>query len=157
MLRQELRREHKLAKMLSSSLNYHHYSPPFSHYPNPNGIPHDLQQQHQHHGLGLDTLADGSEYTLHELQQQQHQQHHTYQPPLMESKLMVKHRHHPYRNGEFSTIGRHAKISSAPERSGRANSGGGPVRRRISRACDQCNQLRTKCDGKTPCAHCVGT
>lgn len=30
----------------------------------------------------------------------------------------------------------------------------GNVRRRISRACDQCNQLRTKCDGKTPCAHC---
>ncbi|KAK5955328.1 hypothetical protein OHC33_004010 [Knufia fluminis] len=29
------------------------------------------------------------------------------------------------------------------------------VRRRISRACDQCNQLRTKCDGKTPCAHCT--
>ena len=28
------------------------------------------------------------------------------------------------------------------------------VRRRISRACDQCNQLRTKCDGKQPCAHC---
>ena len=30
------------------------------------------------------------------------------------------------------------------------------VRRRISRACDQCNQLRTKCDGGVPCAHCVG-
>lgn len=30
------------------------------------------------------------------------------------------------------------------------------VRRRISRACDQCNQLRTKCDGKQPCAHCTG-
>ena len=33
----------------------------------------------------------------------------------------------------------------------------GPVRRRISRACDQCNQLRTKCDGRHPCTHCVGT
>jgi len=32
---------------------------------------------------------------------------------------------------------------------------GTAVRRRISRACDQCNQLRTKCDGKNPCAHCV--
>ncbi|KAL7275408.1 hypothetical protein RUND412_001646 [Rhizina undulata] len=31
----------------------------------------------------------------------------------------------------------------------------GPIRRRISRACDQCNQLRTKCDGKQPCQHCV--
>ena len=32
---------------------------------------------------------------------------------------------------------------------------GKPARRRITRACDQCNQLRTKCDGKQPCAHCV--
>ncbi|KAH6607813.1 xylanase regulator 1 [Trichoderma cornu-damae] len=41
--------------------------------------------------------------------------------------------------------------------SGRKNSTGtaGPVRRRISRACDQCNQLRTKCDGLHPCAHCI--
>lgn len=29
------------------------------------------------------------------------------------------------------------------------------VRRRISRACDQCNQLRTRCDGRNPCAHCT--
>jgi xylanolytic transcriptional activator XlnR len=34
------------------------------------------------------------------------------------------------------------------------DSNDGAVRRRISRACDQCNQLRTKCDGKHPCAHC---
>lgn len=33
--------------------------------------------------------------------------------------------------------------------------GTGHVRRRISRACDQCNQLRTKCDGQHPCAHCI--
>ena len=31
---------------------------------------------------------------------------------------------------------------------------GAAVRRRISRACDQCNQLRTKCDGRHPCRHC---
>ena len=30
-----------------------------------------------------------------------------------------------------------------------------PPRKRISRACDQCNQLRTKCDGDKPCAHCI--
>ncbi|RDA86786.1 hypothetical protein CP532_6391 [Ophiocordyceps camponoti-leonardi (nom. inval.)] len=28
-------------------------------------------------------------------------------------------------------------------------------RRRVSRACDRCNQLRTKCDGQHPCAHCI--
>lgn len=40
---------------------------------------------------------------------------------------------------------------------GRSNSSanGQGVRRRISRACDQCNQLRTKCDGKSPCQHCI--
>ncbi|KAJ5347881.1 uncharacterized protein N7506_001134 [Penicillium brevicompactum] len=37
----------------------------------------------------------------------------------------------------------------------RKNSSATPVRRRISRACDQCNQLRTKCDGQNPCAHCL--
>ncbi|KAI9679000.1 MAG: hypothetical protein M1822_007426 [Bathelium mastoideum] len=153
--------------MLSSNLNYHHYSPPFGHYPNPNGLSHELQQQqqHQHHALALDTLADGSEYALHELQQQQQQQqhqhqqqqsqHHTYQPSLGDGKLMLKHRHHPYRSNSYTGIGRHQKDPSGPERSSRTSSGGGPVRRRISRACDQCNQLRTKCDGKTPCAHCV--
>ncbi|PMD52658.1 uncharacterized protein K444DRAFT_187426 [Hyaloscypha bicolor E] len=30
-----------------------------------------------------------------------------------------------------------------------------PFRRKISRACDQCNQLRMKCNGQSPCAHCV--
>lgn len=31
------------------------------------------------------------------------------------------------------------------------------LRKRITRACDQCNQMRTKCDGQNPCAHCKGT
>lgn len=30
------------------------------------------------------------------------------------------------------------------------------ARRRISRACDQCNQFRTRCDGKLPCKRCSG-
>ncbi|BFZ58937.1 hypothetical protein PYCC9005_006005 [Savitreella phatthalungensis] len=30
-----------------------------------------------------------------------------------------------------------------------------PGRKRISRACDQCNALRTRCDGAHPCRHCV--
>ncbi|KAJ4138070.1 hypothetical protein NW768_001886 [Fusarium equiseti] len=56
---------------------------------------------------------------------------------LERSAGQVKNRQHPYgvhpRNGSTS----------------------GPIRRRISRACDQCNQLRTKCDGQHPCAHCI--
>lgn len=30
-----------------------------------------------------------------------------------------------------------------------------PPRKRTTRACDQCNHLRTKCDGKQPCSHCI--
>ncbi|KAG0130680.1 hypothetical protein HOY82DRAFT_561875 [Tuber indicum] len=29
------------------------------------------------------------------------------------------------------------------------------TRQRVSRACDRCNQLRTKCDGQKPCEHCL--
>ena len=32
----------------------------------------------------------------------------------------------------------------------------GVVKRRITRACDQCHRFRTKCDGQTPCGHCKG-
>jgi hypothetical protein len=43
------------------------------------------------------------------------------------------------------------------QHNGNARKNSTTVRRRTSRACDQCNQLRTKCDGKQPCGHCVET
>lgn len=93
------------------------------------------------HTSGLDTLAHGSQYALQQLQQHVdgHQNAHNHRGNN------AKHRQHPY--GGPMTNGR-----------GGANGTGnsGPIRRRISRACDQCNQLRTKCDGQSPCAHCVG-
>ncbi|KAI5795659.1 fungal-specific transcription factor domain-containing protein [Geopyxis carbonaria] len=67
-------------------------------------------------------------------------------------------------NHKANKQSRHHPYDSHPNSSGRLNSRGGqqmngstpgPIRRRISRACDQCNQLRTKCDGKLPCQHCV--
>lgn len=64
-----------------------------------------------------------------------------------------KSRHHPYdaqRNGMNVAAGV-GQVSSNSQ-----NGTPGPIRRRISRACDQCNQLRTKCDGKLPCQHCIG-
>ncbi|PNY29861.1 Xylanolytic transcriptional activator xlnR, partial [Tolypocladium capitatum] len=42
-----------------------------------------------------------------------------------------------------------------PTTAGASSGTSRPIRRRISRACDQCNQLRTKCDGRQPCAHCI--
>ena len=54
---------------------------------------------------------------------------------------------------------RGSSVSRAPElsRKGSVKKGTGtPIKKRISRACDQCHQLRTKCDGKSPCGHCQG-
>lgn len=86
---------------------------------------------------GLDPLAPNSHYALQQLQQ--HVGVHNNNPHLARGAPQSKHRQHPY--GPAAA---------------RSSSTSGPVRRRISRACDQCNQLRTKCDGQHPCAHCVG-
>lgn len=84
----------------------------------------------QIHSSGLDGLSS-SPYALHRSPQQ------AQRPQIGRGNK----RQHPY-NGQSGA---------------RASNGhSGPVRRRISRACDQCNQLRTKCDGQTPCAHCLG-
>ena len=91
-----------------------------------------VQSSHLHGGL--DGLSQGSHYALQHLQQHVG----VHNPHLARSGPQAKHRQHPY--GPAS----------------RATSGAGPIRRRISRACDQCNQLRTKCDGQHPCAHCIG-
>ncbi|KAK1752151.1 Xylanolytic transcriptional activator xlnR [Echria macrotheca] len=86
-----------------------------------------------HLHAGLDTLAQGSHYALQQLQQHVG----VHNPHLARAGPQQKHRQHPY----------------GP--AARATGAAGPIRRRISRACDQCNQLRTKCDGQHPCAHCI--
>jgi len=83
---------------------------------------------------GLDGLSQGSHYALQQLQQHVG----VHNPHLQRGGPQPKHRQHPY----------------GP--AARATGAAGPIRRRISRACDQCNQLRTKCDGQHPCAHCIG-
>lgn len=87
--------------------------------------------QSQFHGSGLDGLSQGPHYALQNFQQhiETHNQH------LARVSPQGKHGQHPY--------------------GARSASVNGPIRRRISRACDQCNQLRTKCDGQHPCAHCI--
>ncbi|KAG8411697.1 hypothetical protein J3459_016323 [Metarhizium acridum] len=57
--------------------------------------------------------------------------------------------------GHISPQGHHTHRAKPSGSTGKVSGASGPVRRRISRACDQCNQLRTKCDGKHPCAHCI--
>ena len=110
-----------------------------------------LPQQHlTHHGL--DTLAEGSQFALHHLHQQHQQAIHSLnggaRPPMRQRDSF----------GSVSVDGMASvrRESAGVAKVGRASNGNSqPVRRRISRACDQCNQLRTKCDGQHPCAHCV--
>ncbi|KAK1071837.1 hypothetical protein LTR74_002937 [Friedmanniomyces endolithicus] len=127
--------------------------------------PNHLAQQ-QMSTAGLDTLAEGSQYHLLQLQQQQQQQQvqqQQQQQQLQQQqqamvnmngiKPVLKHRQsYSAASMDGMTPARRESISTGK---GGRGTNGQPVRRRISRACDQCNQLRTKCDGQHPCAHCV--
>ncbi|KAK0388641.1 hypothetical protein NLU13_4884 [Sarocladium strictum] len=84
------------------------------------------------HSNGMDPMGQNPHYGMQQLQHVS-----VSNPHLARSAPQPRQRQHPY----------------GP--SGRSSSTSGPVRRRISRACDQCNQLRTKCDGQHPCAHCI--
>ncbi|KAI5463076.1 fungal-specific transcription factor domain-containing protein [Mariannaea sp. PMI_226] len=96
--------------------------------PNGNGTQPAMQNN------GFNTLGQASQYPGQ----------HLAQPAVLPNTHLaragpqMKHRQHSY--------------AVNPRTSGSS----GPIRRRISRACDQCNQLRTKCDGQHPCAHCIG-
>ncbi|KAF2474003.1 uncharacterized protein BDR25DRAFT_217393 [Lindgomyces ingoldianus] len=132
--------------MISTSL--HQYSPAFSHLPTPNMVSHEQHLAAQHMGPSpLDTLAHTSQYAALQF-------HHNRQM-LPNAKGIVKQHRIPYSNGPIAAAPRNQREAMLHERTGRGAATSGPVRRRISRACDQCNQLRTKCDGKAPCAHCM--
>ncbi|KAH8809097.1 fungal-specific transcription factor domain-containing protein [Xylogone sp. PMI_703] len=88
------------------------------------------------HPTGLENMGHGSQYAMQQLQHLDVNAQHR--------NGNGKHRQHPYAAAVPAAHGGRA-----------ANGATGPIRRRISRACDQCNQLRTKCDGQNPCAHCV--
>jgi hypothetical protein len=130
--------------MLSTSLNHRPV-----HFGSPNMAMHQPQLPPQHMSSGLDSLAESSQYALQQMhrQPQQQQQLHSL-PGLNGERPPMKHRQ------SFGAESMNGSLQGE-KKTGRSASSGQPVRRRISRACDQCNQLRTKCDGKTPCAHCV--
>ncbi|KAL2818189.1 fungal-specific transcription factor domain-containing protein [Aspergillus cavernicola] len=105
--------------------------------------------------VGLDTLAEGSQYVLEQLQLSREggssdtTASNTFSHSLSKSKDSLF-------GDNSSGFKSSVRDSLAEARSMiRKNSASAPVRRRISRACDQCNQLRTKCDGHNPCAHCI--
>jgi hypothetical protein len=128
------------------STSLHQYpSAAFSHLPAPNMVDHQQQQQQHHHHLAaqhmgpspLDALAHTSQYAA----LQYHQDRHV----LPNGKALVKPHRLPFASGPLAPRNQRDLLH---ERSGRSSATSGPVRRRISRACDQCNQLRTKCDGR---------
>lgn len=129
--------------MLSNPL--HRYSSYHTMPVNNNMLPTGHIPSNHIHGGGLDNLAHGSQYALQQLQRQidVHQNSHS------NRDSNSKHRQHPYNGVAGGMLGGRSSSMNGSQASG-------PVRRRISRACDQCNQLRTKCDGQNPCAHCVG-
>ena len=122
--------------------------------------------------VGLDTLAEGSQYALEQLQLSREAggvAPNDPTAPLRSSSkdLSLYGDENQGQNDPNLQSALRASLSAgkpatprdplAEARSAiRKNSASAPVRRRISRACDQCNQLRTKCDGQNPCAHCIG-
>ncbi|KAI7261872.1 Xylanolytic transcriptional activator [Hortaea werneckii] len=132
--------------MLSTSL--HGYPTDFgaSNMVTQNQIPQ--QQQMTTGGSGLDALAETSQYHLQQLRQQQ---------AINELHANGSHIRHRDSYSNSVSDGMNAARRESASMVGKVgrSSNGQPVRRRISRACDQCNQLRTKCDGQQPCAHCV--
>lgn len=103
-----------------------------------------------HRPTGLDSLGEGSQYNLQQLQLSRNAEGPTNHGTSMDSN-------EPYymnNQSNFKSSQRDSLSDSRPNL--RKSTSSGPVRRRISRACDQCNQLRTKCDGQSPCAHCIG-
>jgi hypothetical protein len=138
------------SNMISTGL--HQYQPAFSHHGLP---PQNMVDQHQH--LAAQHIGPSPlDHLAHTSQQYAALQFHQNRHVLPSGKAMVKPHRMPYANGPIAAAPRDQRTAMLHERSGRAATSG-PVRRRISRACDQCNQLRTKCDGKAPCAHCMGT
>jgi xylanolytic transcriptional activator XlnR len=104
---------------------------------------------------GLDTLAEGSHYALEQLR--------------LARAIDMNNSNNNNGNGfikkdnksAIDPAGSRMQIMRSPLSDARAgirkhSADTAAVRRRISRACDQCNQLRTKCDGQSPCAHCTG-
>ncbi|KAI8656618.1 Xylanolytic transcriptional activator xlnR [Fusarium sp. Ph1] len=105
---------------------------PYQNIASSNISPDGNVQQTQIQGNGLETLGQNHQYPIQPLSQPVSIQN----PHLARAGPQTKNRQHPY-----GTTAR--------------GSGASGIRRRISRACDQCNQLRTKCDGQHPCAHCI--
>ena len=138
---------------MSTSTSIQHFTSPFTSISSSSlGIrPSNGPSHSSHHSASLDSLADGSQYTLQQLQLSRNAEGASNHATGMDNNDSF------YLNGQAGFKSSSHRDSLSDSRSAiRKSAASAPVRRRISRACDQCNQLRTKCDGQTPCAHCIG-
>ncbi|KAG6248948.1 hypothetical protein E4U24_002447, partial [Claviceps purpurea] len=118
----------------------HRYSP-YSNTPT-SAIHNPLSQPHHGQQMGNSNLFESLTHNPHYGMHHHHLQQHHMGPSHVRMTGSLDRTSHPKQRSHSGSSAKAAGTS-------------GPVRRRISRACDQCNQLRTKCDGKLPCAHCV--
>ncbi|KAJ4990266.1 hypothetical protein SVAN01_04148 [Stagonosporopsis vannaccii] len=125
------------------STSLHQYPPGFSLLHTPNAV--DPQE---HHILLAQHTGPSQTESLHYGTLRFHQR----ADVALNGNAVGKPSRLPYANGPLAAAPRIHRGTMLHERSSRTS---GPVRRRISRACDQCNQLRTKCDGQKPCSHCI--
>ncbi|MCJ1293114.1 hypothetical protein MMC34_004667 [Xylographa carneopallida] len=129
---------------------HHQFSPMFSPMsPELKAFPAGSNNSQRIQTSGIDSMSGGPQYAVHHMQSIPMAGHD--QVPTLKSPTRA--RHHSLQNAQLKA--REGRRRNSEARSDEKNGTSGPVRRRISRACDQCNQLRTKCDGRTPCAHCV--
>lgn len=129
------------------------FTNPYTAFPTGSDTAPSSTQISQSQTSGLDTLAEGSQYALEQLQLTR--QAEVNAGSSHDEVLKFKDHSSASESTGFKVPARRTSVTES--RSGvRKNSASAPVRRRISRACDQCNQLRTKCDGQHPCAHCIG-
>ena len=129
----------------------HHFPPPFSpRNSESKAFPGAHTGAQRIRASEVETIAGGPQYAVHHLRAMPAADH----DPGAELHSPTRARRHSLQNAQLKARDNRRRNSEVKtdEKTGSA----GAVRRRISRACDQCNQLRTKCDGRGPCAHCVG-
>ncbi|KAK2763278.1 hypothetical protein FQN54_009914 [Arachnomyces sp. PD_36] len=137
---------------MSTSTSIQHFTSPFTSLSSgslgmsANGATHPQS----HHTTGLDSLAEGSQYALQQMQLSRNAE-----GPSNHGSSSMDNNDPFYMNNQSSFKSSQRDPLSESRSSIRKSTSSAPVRRRISRACDQCNQLRTKCDGQSPCAHCI--
>ncbi|OJD26373.1 hypothetical protein ACJ73_02240 [Blastomyces percursus] len=118
----------------------------------PNSQPQGQTQFRSHLTPSLDSLDRGSRYPLYHLHTSRMTGGSPGRQPNEPMKIKTFYPNHQASTGKSPPLKDVLALSRSPIRK---SSSATSIRRRISRACDQCNQLRTKCDGKAPCAHCI--